>query len=77
MNENSKRIAQKYAYRVYDPILLDEYYALTNERTTQAASREIIEAVGKMKYDREEDDERRLSISDFHIGETSLKSWRV
>lgn len=45
--------------------LLDEYYALTEERTTQAESREIIAAVGKMKYDRDKDDESRLSISDF------------
>ena len=47
--------------------LLDEYYALTNERTTQSGSREIIAAVGTMKYDRDEGDERRLSISDFRL----------
>lgn len=80
---------KKYAYRVYDPVLLDitekvlskrpqireaeflqlldEYYALTNERTTQSGSREIIAAVGTMKYDRDEGDERRLSISDFRL----------
>jgi len=80
---------KKYAYRVYDPALLDitekvlskrpqireaeflqlldEYYALTNERTTQSGSREIIAAVGMMKYDRDKDDESRVSISDFRL----------
>jgi CRISPR-associated endonuclease/helicase Cas3 len=47
--------------------LLDEYYTLTHERTTQAESREIIESVGKMKYDRDDDDKKTLSISDFRL----------
>jgi CRISPR-associated endonuclease/helicase Cas3 len=80
---------KKYAYRVYDPVLLDitekvlskrqqiseaeflqlldEYYALTNKKTTQAVSGEIIAAVCRMKYDRDKDDKRRLSISDFRL----------
>jgi len=47
--------------------LLGEYYTLTHERTTQAESREIIESVGRMKYDRDDDDKSTLCISDFRL----------
>lgn len=47
--------------------MLEEYYVMTHEKTTQANSREILEAVCRLRYDRDESDEKRLSVSDFSL----------
>lgn len=47
--------------------LLEEYYFMIQEKTTQAKSKEILEAVCRLRYDRDEDDERNLSVSDFSL----------
>jgi len=45
--------------------LLEEYFKLIKERMSQAESEEILDAVLKLKYDREGDDE--LSVADFKL----------
>jgi hypothetical protein len=47
--------------------LLEEYYFMIQEKTTQAKSKEIIEAVCRLRYDRDKNDERNSSISDFSL----------
>lgn len=47
--------------------LINQYYSLTQERITQQASREILEAVSKLRYDRDISDEKRVSVSDFSL----------
>lgn len=47
--------------------LLEEYYFMIQEKTTQAKSKEILEAVCRLRYERDEDDERNLSVSDFSL----------
>jgi len=47
--------------------IVEEYYALTQERTTQQDSREILEAVCKLRYDRVDNDKNRLVVSDFSL----------
>ena len=47
--------------------IVEEYYVLTRERTTQQASREILEAVCKLRYDRVDNDKNRLVVSDFSL----------
>ena len=46
-------------------LLLEEYFKLIKERMSQAESEEILDAVIKLKYDREGDDE--LSVADFKL----------
>ncbi|OPY60680.1 MAG: helicase Cas3 [Syntrophorhabdaceae bacterium PtaU1.Bin034] len=45
--------------------ILDEYYSMVSERISQAESKSIVEAVEKLRYDREPGDEEMTSISDF------------
>jgi len=47
--------------------LVEEYYAMIQEKTTQATSKEILEAVCRLRYDRDEDENRDLSVSDFKL----------
>lgn len=47
--------------------ILEEYYVMTHEKTTQANSKEILEAVCRLRYDRDMGDEKRLSVSDFSL----------
>jgi CRISPR-associated endonuclease/helicase Cas3 len=47
--------------------IIEEYYALSQDRKSQQESRQIIEAVCKLIYDREKGDDTKLSISDFKL----------
>jgi CRISPR-associated endonuclease/helicase Cas3 len=61
-----KLLTQKALFQEFEVYqLLDEYYRLTKERMRQTESEEILEAILKLRYDREGDDE--LSIADFKI----------
>ncbi len=68
--------------------LLDKYFQQTAEKLNQTESSEILEAVAKLKYDKQNSDE--LAISDFRLiqedypkidvfieyDETAVKVWR-
>lgn len=47
--------------------LLEEYYFMIQKKTTQAESKEIIEAVCRLRYDKDESDERNPSVSGFSL----------
>lgn len=47
--------------------LIEDYYYMIHEKTSRAKSKELLEAVGRLKYDRDKDDERSLSVSDFSL----------
>jgi len=47
--------------------LLEEYYFMLQEKTTQAESKEIIEAVCRLRYDKDKNDERNPSVSGFSL----------
>lgn len=47
--------------------LLEEYYFMIREKTTKAESKELLQAVCRLRYDRDEDDEKNLSVSDFSL----------
>jgi CRISPR-associated endonuclease/helicase Cas3 len=49
------------------PKILDEYYSLVSERISQQQSSAIINAVERLKYDREPSDTADISISDFRL----------
>jgi len=59
-------LSQKETFQEFEIYqLLEEYFKLTKERLCQAESEEILDAVIKLKYDREGNDE--LSVADFKL----------
>lgn len=47
--------------------LINEYYRETKNKKSQYLSRRFLEAIIKLKYDRDEDDKTKISISDFKL----------